>query len=65
MTEEKRIMIIRLTKDAHDKRMAYEALGMANTPSDPEEKQSASIAYALAQREMIEADRALNDAINA
>jgi hypothetical protein len=65
VTEEKRLEIEQLAADAYDKRQRYEALSMANTPSDPEEKKAAKIAYALAYREMIEADRALDHALNA
>jgi hypothetical protein len=65
MTEEKRLEIEQLAADAYDKRQRYEALSMANTPSDPEEKKAAKIAYALAKRELIEANRALEDALNA
>ncbi len=65
MNEEKRCEIERLAADANDKRMRYKVLGMMNTPSDPEVMKAASVEYALARREMIEANRALEDALNA
>ena len=65
MNEEKRCEIERLAADAHDKRLRYEGLGMMNTPSEPEAIKASSVEYALARREMIEANRALEDALNA
>jgi hypothetical protein len=38
---------------------------MMNTPQDYEERKKAAIEYALARREMVEASRALEAAINA
>lgn len=65
MNEEKRCEIERLAADANDKRMRYEAKRMMNTPSEPEARKAAAVEYALAKREMIEANRALEDALNA
>jgi hypothetical protein len=65
MNEEKRCEIERLAGDAHDKRMRYEGLGMMNTPSEPEARKATAVEYALARRKMIEANRALEDALNA
>ena len=65
MNEEKRCEIERLAGDDHDKRMRYEGLGMMNTPSEPEARKAAAVEYALAQRETIEANRALEYALNA
>lgn len=60
-----RCEIERLAADAHDKRTRYEALGMMNTPADPEARKAAAIEYALARREFLEADRALENALQA
>jgi len=65
MNEEKRCEIERLAIEAHDKRLRYETLGMMNTPTDPEMRKATAVEYALARREMIEAIRALDDALNA
>lgn len=60
-----RCEIERLAAEAHDKKMRFQALAMMNTPQDYEERKKAAIEYALAQREMVEACRALENAINA
>jgi hypothetical protein len=65
MDEEKRRKIEILAADAHDKRVRYEGRQMMNTPSDPEERKKNAIAYAIAQAEMIEANRLLEDGMNA
>jgi len=65
MDEEKRCEIERLAEDANDKRLRCEVLGMMNTPSEPEARKAGAVKYALARREMIEASRALGDALNA
>ena len=65
MNEEKRCEIERLAADSHDKRLRYEGLGMMNTPSEPQARKTAAVEYALVRREMIEANRALEDALNA
>jgi len=65
MDEGKRREIERLSAEAHDKRMRYEAFGMMNTPNEPGARKASAVEYALARREMIEASRALEDALNA
>lgn len=65
MNEEKRCEIERLDADAHDKLLRYEGLLMMNAPSELEAQKAAAVEYALARREMIEANRALEDALNA
>jgi len=64
MNEQKRCEIEMLASHAHNKRLRYEKLGIMNVPIDPEARKLAAIEYALARREMIEANRALEDAIN-
>lgn len=65
MNEEKRCEIERLAADAHDKMVRLESIGMMNTSNEPEARKKRAIEYALAQRELIEANRALQDALNA
>jgi hypothetical protein len=65
MSEEKRCEIERLAADAHDKALRFEGLGMMNMPYEPEARKAAAVEYALAKREMIKANRALEDALNA
>ncbi len=65
MNEEKRCEIERLAADAHDKTRRYECLGMMNTPIETEARKTAAVEYALARREMIEANQALEDTLNA
>jgi hypothetical protein len=65
MDEAKRRKIEILAADAHDKRMRYEGHQMMNTPSDSEERKKAAVAYAVAKAEMIEANRLLEDEMNA
>ncbi len=65
MNKENRCLIVRLAEDAHDKRLRYEAQGMMNMPSEQEARKAAAVAYALAKREMFEANRALEDALSA
>lgn len=65
MNEEKRAKIERLAATAHDKSEKYRMIGMMNTPSEPDAKKKSAIEYAVARDEMIEANRALEDALNA
>lgn len=59
MNEEKRCEIERLAANAHDKRVRYENIGIMYTC---EQVKFYAVEYALARREMIEANRALEDA---
>ncbi len=62
MDDERKAEIAKLAGEAHDKRRYYEMLGMMNTPSDPDAKREAAIAYAIAQAEMFEAKHLLERA---
>jgi hypothetical protein len=51
-----------LADEYHSKRQIWQAMGIANTPTDPEESRRAMIAYHIAEAEMIEALRRLEQA---
>ena len=51
-----------LADEYHSKRLIWLALGIANTPTDPEESRRAMIAYHIAEAEMVEALRRLEQA---
>jgi hypothetical protein len=63
MNEEKRRKIEILAAIAHEKRTRWVNLGMINTPSDPNEREKTSVAYAVSRAEMIEATRLLEEAM--
>ena len=65
MDEAKRCEIERLAADSYDKRMRYRSIGMMNAPTSYDEQKALAIEVAIARREMIEADRLLEDALNA
>ena len=65
MDEAKKVKIEQLAATAHDKRVRYDAMGMMNTPDNAAERTKAAIAYALCKGELYEANRALEDALNA
>ena len=64
MDEAKKVKIEQLAATAHEKSERYKMLGTMNMPSEPEAKRQSAIEYAIARGEMIEANRALEDALN-
>jgi hypothetical protein len=64
MDEVKKIKIEHLAAIAYEKSARYRLLGMLNVPSEHDEKKKSAVEYAVARGEMIEANRALEDALN-
>lgn len=64
MRDDKKLKIEQLAASDYEKSEIYRMLGMSKTPSDPVEKKQCFINYAIARGEMIEANRALKDALN-
>jgi len=65
MNEAKKVKIEQLAATAHAKGERYRMMGMMNTPTEPAAKKQSAIEYAAARGEMIDANRALEDALNA
>ena len=65
MDEEKKVKIERLAAIAHDKSERFKVMGMMNTPTEPANKRQIAVEYAVARGEMIDANRSLEDALNA
>ena len=63
MDEEKKVKIEQLAATAHDKSERYKMIGMMNTPNEPDAKKQSAVEFAIARGEMIEANRALEDAL--
>lgn len=51
-----------LAEDNETKRMIWQAHSIANTPTDPEERRKSMIAYHLAEAEMLQAWKKLEQA---
>lgn len=65
MDEEKKLKIEQLAAIAHDKSERFKIMGMMNTPTEPAEKRKSAVEYAVARAEMIDANRALENALSA
>lgn len=62
MTEDEKYEIAVLATDLDEKRRAYDAHAMMNTPTDPVEREKSMIAYQLVVTEYMEAHAALRRA---
>jgi len=58
---DRKVEIERLAGIAFDKRRYYQNLGIMQSPTDPEEARKSAQAYAVAQAEMYDAEKALRD----
>ena len=61
MNDDRKAEIEKLAGILFDKRRYYHNLGMMQTPTDPEEAKKSAQAYAVAEAEMYDAEKALRD----